>query len=73
MIRFANLDWKPCPFCGKEKIDIKDEESFFETKGSMHLCCTNCSTDVWVFNTYDCTYDEAILKLNTKWNTRGGD
>lgn len=70
MIRFANLDWKPCPFCGKEDLDIKDEEHFIENDGCMYVECDNCNTDLWMFDTEKYTYDEAIALMNTKWNTR---
>lgn len=72
-MRFANLDWKPCPFCGKEELDIKDEKHFVKSDGCMHVGCTNCDTDVWLFNTELYTYVEAVKMMNDKWNTREGE
>lgn len=69
----VKLTWKPCPFCGSNDLDIKDENHFVGSDSCMHVGCTNCDTDMWLFNTDKYTYDEAVEMLNTKWNMRKGE
>lgn len=65
-----NIKWKPCPFCGGTELDIKDRDSFEDNPATMYVSCEECKTDVWLFDTDNMSYPEALLRMAEKWNRR---
>lgn len=67
----AKLNWKPCPFCGEEEVEVTPED-VWDGDACVRVSCKFCSADVWYFNREGtfCDYETMIARLNKKWNTR---
>lgn len=67
----ANLFIKPCPFCGSTNIKVTTKEHFNDTPGCMHIECTTCSSEAWVFDhKNELTYNQICHNMIKKWNRR---
>ena len=72
------LNWKPCPFCGSKVsltgISKESFEDYQEVKGSsvLSIWCSNedCFIDMNYISKGREPYEEALRKLNEKWNRR---
>ena len=72
------LNWKPCPFCGSKVslngIDKTSYEEYQEENESsvLGVWCSNedCYIDMNYIKNRREPYEEALRKLNEKWNRR---
>ncbi|MBO4542236.1 MAG: hypothetical protein J5725_03535 [Bacteroidales bacterium] len=78
---YRSMEWKKCPFCRGENLDI-DSEGLFDdvkkTNGSAAIClrCRDCGAEMWVYarevSPENNIYGVMLKRLNEKWNKRGG-
>lgn len=72
------LNWKPCPFCGSKvslaSIYKTSYEEYQEETGHsvLNVWCSNenCFIDMNYISKEREPYEEALRKLNEKWNRR---
>lgn len=71
-------EFKPCPFCGNEELELLTEKDFYAVQGrtgsaAVRLRCWSCSTEMWEHSREEHNYDKRVQMLAAKWNRRAGD
>ena len=72
------MEWKRCPFCGSTVslagIGREAFEDYMKQTGTsvLGVWCTNeeCRAEMNYINKTTETYEEALRKMNEKWNRR---
>lgn len=72
------MEWKPCPFCGSEPTQYGLGKQAFEDyqrthgKSILEVWCSNqdCYVDMSLIEIEKIPYEEALKRLNEKWNRR---
>lgn len=68
------MKFDPCPFCGKNNLDVTPKEMFNELmeengRACISVNCLNCKLDMYE-HTDGVTYEEKLDLLKEKWNRR---
>ena len=70
------MEWKPCPFCGKAPREWGLARGPYEKyrdqvgKSIMDIGCKDCGMYMTFCEDKAVPYEEALRKLNEKWNRR---
>lgn len=68
------MNFKPCPFCGKNNLEATPKDFYEELleengRACITVRCKNCKLDMYE-HTDGVTYEEKIDLLIDKWNRR---
>lgn len=74
------LEWKPCPFCGGLDLSITHKETFDSQMANTGSAVTwvyckdyvKCGAELTYYTKRD-TFEEALRKVNEKWNRRANE